>query len=129
MYIRSGFIAVAVEKLSKKIMAIPIPNLKAETMDYAIICDRGSENVRFRNWQRFLNTRVYACKPGSPWQKGLVEGSIRQLRCTLKRDMPYSQLSNKMLYTEIARLNHMHRASLNGKSSHELYHQNLLKAS
>ena len=101
MYLRSGFIVVAVEKLSKKIMAMPIPNLQAETMDYAmrflfsrvekisaIICDRGSENVRFRSWQRFLNTRVYACKPGSPWQKGLLERSIRQLRCTFKRDMP-----------------------------------------
>ena len=142
MYLRSGFIVAAVERVSKKIMATRIPNLQAETMDqamrflfsrvtkiHAVICDRGSENVHFANWQRFLNTRVYACDPSSPWQKGLVEGSIRQLRCTFKRDMPYSQLSNKELYLEAARLNHMHRASLNGKSSHELYHQNLLKVS
>ena len=55
MHLRSGFIVVAVEKVSKKIMAMRIPNLKAETMDqamrflfsrvvkdtHAIICDRG----------------------------------------------------------------------------------------
>ena len=142
MYLRSGFIVAAVERVSKKIMATRIPNLQAETMDqamrflfsrvtkiHAIICDRGSENAHFANWQRFLNTRVYACDPSSPWQEGLVEGSIRQLRCTFKRDMHYEKVSNKELYLEAARLNHMHRASLNGKSSHELYHQNLLKVS
>ena len=76
MYLRSGFIVAAVERVSKKIMAVRIPNLRAETMDQAmrflfsrvpkilaIICDRGSENVHFRNWQRFLHARVYACAP------------------------------------------------------------------
>ena len=142
MHLRSGFIVVAVERVSKKIMAMRIPNLQAETMDqamrflfsrvakiHAIICDRGSENAHFTNWQRFLNTRVYACDPSSPWQKGLVESSIRQLRCTFKREMHYEKVSNKELYLEVARLNHMHRASLNGRSGHEIYHQNLLKVS
>ena len=123
-------------------MAVRIPNLRAETMDQAmrflfsrvpkmlaIICDRGSENVHFRNWQKFLNARVYACDPGSPWQKGLVEGSIRQLRCTFKRDRLYSTISNKEIYTEAARLNNMHRFSLNGKNSKQIYYQNLAKAS
>ena len=142
MYLRSGFIVVAAERVSKKIMAALIPNLRAETMDQAmqflfarvekisaIICDRGSENAHFANWQRLLHTRVYACQSGSPWQKGLVEGSIRQLRCAFKRDMPYEKVSDKELYLEVARLNHMHRASLNGRSSHAFYHQNLLKVS
>ena len=142
MYLKSGFIVAAVERLSKKIMAAPIPNLKAETMNHAmrflfsrvvkvaaVICGRGSENIHFTNWQRFLHARVYACAPGSPWQKGLVESSIRQLRCTFKRDRLYSTISNKEIYTEAARLNNMHRFSLNGKNSNQIYYQNLAKAS
>lgn len=142
MHLRSGFIVVAVEKVSKKIMAALIPNLKAKTMDHAmrflfsrvpkisaIICDRGSENSSFKNWQRFLNTRVYACDPGSPWHKGLVEGSVKQLRYTFKRDTIYSSISDKELYKEVARLNNMHRLSLNGKNSNQIYYQNLAKAS
>ena len=142
MYLYSGFIAVAVDRVSKKIMAMPIPALKAEIMDKAmrflfarvpqisaIICDRGSENVSFKNWQRFLNTRVYACDPGSPWQKGLVESTIRQLRCTFGRNTKYENITNKDVYKEAARLNNMRRSSLNGMTSNEVYYQNLAKVS
>ena len=141
MYLRSGFIVVAVEKVSKKIMAMPISDLRAETMSNAmrflfarvpqisaIICDRGSENVSFKNWQRFLNTRVYACDPGSPWQKGLVENTIRQLRYTFKRNTDYKNITNKGVYKEVARLNNMHRNYLNGLTSKQVYYQNLAKS-
>ena len=86
-------------------------------------------NVSFKNWQRFLNTRVYACDPGSPWQKGLVESTIRQLRCTFGRDTKYENITNKDVYKEAARLNNMRRSSLNGMTSNEVYYRNLAKVS
>ncbi len=60
MYLHGGFIAVAVERISRKIMAMPISNLKADTMTKALqflfsrvdkidamMIDRGSENSSF----------------------------------------------------------------------------------
>ena len=96
VYLRSGFIAAAVDRISKKIMAMPIPALFVTAV-----------NVSFRNRQRFLNTRVYACDPGPPWQKGLAESTIRQLRCTFGRKTNYENITNKDVYKEAARLNNM----------------------
>ena len=90
MHIFKGYILVCVEVVSKKAMAFSMEHLTAESCleslkflfsrvenIKAIICDRGSENTQFKELQRILNIRVYACDPGSPWQKGLVEGTIR----------------------------------------------------
>ena len=142
IYYGRGFIAVAVERVSRKIMAMPIANLKADTMARAlqflfarvekidaIIIDRGTENSRFRDIQRMLNTRIFACDPGAPWQKGLVENSIHLLRYTFPRKTRYEDISENDVYKAVANLNSMHRVVLNGKSSREVYSQNLLKVS
>ncbi len=93
MHIKHGYIFVAVETLSKKVMAHLLYDLKAETIQLAyrylfsrideitaVICDRGSENSGFRNIQRMLHTVVYFCDAGKPYQKGLVEQTNGLLR-------------------------------------------------
>ena len=93
MHITGGYILVCVEVVSKRVMSMPLKYLTADAClealklmfsrvenIKALICDRGSENTKFKEIQRVLNTRVYACDPGCPWQKGLVEGTIRLLR-------------------------------------------------
>ncbi len=59
MHIQNGYIAVVVEKISRKIMTMLIPNLKAETLlaswkqlfsqvdnIWAIICNKGTKNLQ-----------------------------------------------------------------------------------
>ena len=46
----------------------------------AVICDRGSENSGFKDWQRMPRAVVYSCASGKPYQKGLVEQTNGILR-------------------------------------------------
>ena len=75
MHITGGYILVCVEVVSKRVMSMPLKYLTADAClealklmfsrvenIKALICDRGSENTKFKEIQRVLNTRVYACK-------------------------------------------------------------------
>ncbi len=134
MHIKGGYILVCVEVFSKKTMAMPLKHLTAEAcvdaLQFmfsrvrkvrAIICDRGSENTQFKRIQRVLNTRVYACDPGSPWQKGLVEGTIRLLRRAFPNSYKFKDLNPRKVYEECALLNSMYRVSLNGRTANNVY--------
>lgn len=90
-------LAVFVERKSRFVIIVKIPNKKAKTMTDAIVAafeklplhlrktltvDNGAE---FSDWRgieaRLPGTTVYYCNPHSPWQKGAVEkmnGLIRQ---------------------------------------------------
>lgn len=138
MHIKNGYILVCIEVFSKKTMAIPVQNLTAISCLRALrdlfsrikdvkamICDRGSENTQYKALQRMLNTRVYACDPGSPWQKGLVEGTIRLFRRYFPKDCDYNRITPKNVYRVCALLNTMYRASLGKKTANEVYYENL----
>ncbi len=111
-------------------MAMLIPNLKAEILleawkqlfpqvknIRAIICDRGTDNTSFKNLQRMLNTVIYACDPGLPWQKGQVENSIKQLRRYFDRKTNYLTLQQKNIFRSCTRINNMFSLFLTKKSS------------
>ena len=136
MHIKNGYILVCVEVFSKKVMAITVKRLTAdsclETLKSlfasvdaikAIICDRGSENTRFKDLQRMLNTRVYACDPGSPWQKGLVEGTIRLLRKYFPNSCDYNKIIKHDVDRAVALLNTMYRESLKKKTANQVYNE------
>ncbi len=134
MYIKNGYIFVVVETVSKKVMAKLVYDLKAETIQKAcrflfsrvedikaMICDRGSENSGFRDMQRILHTVFYFCDAGKPYQKGLVEQTNGILRKYLPRNTDARSLTQKDVYKYAARLNSMHRVSLNGRTASEVY--------
>ena len=134
MYLKQGFVFVAVETVSKKIMTQLVYDLRAETITYAVqylfsrvknisavICDRGSENSDFKNWQRILNAVVYCCDPGKPYQKGLVENSNNILRKYLPRNTDARKLTNKDVYKYADLVNSIHRVSLNGDTAKQVY--------
>ena len=111
-----------------------IPNLKAETMNIAlrnlfcrinyvrgIVLDRGSENSMFRELVGMLRAPAYFCDAGSPWQKGLVEQSIGQIRYYFKRNTKYSSLKKKDVYKVAAFYNQLYRDSLNGENASSVY--------
>ena len=136
MHIFKGYILVCVEVVSKKVMALPIKHLTSETCLQAlqflfsrvenikaIICDRGAENTKFKEMQRMLNTRVYACDPGCPWQKGLVEGTIRLLRKDFPGNYDYKNITNKKVYRATALFNSMYRVSLGGQTTNQVYNR------
>ena len=135
-YIIGGFILIAVENTSKLMLLQLVKDLKAETVTRAmqylfarvdnvqgIIFDRGKENSMFREIMQMLRSSVYFCDAGSPWQKGLVEQSIGQLRSYLPRKTLYSSLSNKDVYKIQARFNLLYRSSLAGKNARQVYAQ------
>ncbi len=139
MHIKNGYLLVCVEVVSKKVMAMPLEHLTAEAYLQAlkkmfsrvetikaIICDRGSENTLFKQMQRILNTRVYACDPGSPWQKGLVEGTIKLLRQHFPNNYKYRNLNVKKVYKTGALLNTMYRVSLGKETANKVYYRSNL---
>ena len=134
MHLKNGYVFVAVETVSKKVMAKLIYDLRAETIQKAcrflfsrveditaIICDRGSENRGFKDLQRMLHTVVYSCDPRRPDQKGLVEQTNGLIRRYLPLDMDARLLSQKDIYKIAAALNNMRRVSLNGWTAREVY--------
>ena len=88
----------------------------------AIICDRGSENYEYKLWEEFLDTKVYACDPGCPYQKGLVENSINQLRYYFDRKKDYNSITNKDVYKAAAQINNMYRIVLNKKTANQVFY-------
>ncbi len=72
-----------------------------------IICDRDTENTSFRNLQGMLHTPIYACSPGSPWQKGQVENSIKQLRRYFDRKTYYLTLKQKNIFRFCTMINNI----------------------
>ena len=80
---------------------------------------RESAHERIKQWAAPLKELLYEGRASEVCDRLLFEACKYKKHETVIRE----------LYLEAARSDHMHRASLNGKSSHELYHQNLLKVS
>ena len=71
--------------------------------------------------QRMLNTVFYFCDAGKPYQKGLVEQTNGVLRKYLPLNTDARTLTQKDVCKYAAKLNNMHRVSLNGRTAREVY--------
>jgi transposase, IS30 family len=80
--------------------------------------DQGSE---FAHLERFLpNSRIFACDPHSPWQKGLVENTNGLLRFYVPKGYPISHLSPEYVQYVEDLLNDRPRKSLDWLTPREL---------
>jgi transposase, IS30 family len=128
--------SVVVLESSKLLAGSILESLKPENMVHSIkeihkqilfdhmLMDNGIEN----KYHEQFGVDTYFCKPYSPWQKGLVEGSIGLIRrWVYAKGTDLSKVSNEEFQKTLNFLNHKKRKSLGYKSAYEkAYEENII---
>lgn len=120
-------IATLVERQSRYVMLLRLPNKEARTVVRALArrirrlpvglvksltVDRGGEFAAHRQFTMATNIDVYFCDPQSPWQRGSNENTNGLLRQYLPRAMNLSTLTQAQLDAIALRLNTRPRMTL-----------------
>lgn len=132
--------ATFVERKTRMLIAVKIPDKKAVTMSNAIIkalgkfpndavktltVDRGLE---FTDWERVekeLNTKVYFCDPYSPWQKGTNENTNGLLRQFFPRRKILPNITSKYLAFVLNTINNRPRKVIGYASPASLFYSEI----
>jgi IS30 family transposase len=129
---RGTYIATLVERQSRYVMLVRLPNKETQTVIRALgrrICrlpqglmksltwDRGSELAAHRAFTMATNVQVYFCDPRSPWQRGSNENTNSLLRQYLPHTADLSGYSQTQLDSIALRLNTRPRMMLGYRTS------------
>jgi transposase, IS30 family len=124
---RGTFIATLVERQSRYVMLVRLPNKETQTVVRALVrrihrlphrliksltWDRGSELAAHRTFTMATNVEVYFCDPQSPWQRGSNENTNGLLRQYLPHAADFSGVSQTRLDAIALRLNTRPRMTL-----------------
>jgi IS30 family transposase len=124
---RGTFIATLVERQSRYVMLVRLPNKETHTVVRALArrirrlpnglmksltWDRGTELAAHRAFTMATNVEVYFCDPQSPWQRGSNENTNGLLRQYLPHAADFSRLSQARLDAIALRLNTRPRMTL-----------------
>ena len=124
---RGTFIATLVERQSRFVMLVRLPNKETQTVIRALArrvrrlpqglmksltWDRGSELAAHRAFTMATNVDVYFCDPQSPWQRGSNENTNGLVRQYLPRGADLSKVSQAQLDAIALRLNTRPRMTL-----------------
>jgi IS30 family transposase len=124
---RGTFVATLVERQSRYVMLVRLPNKAAGTVTRALArrirrlphglmrsltWDRGGELAAHRALTIATNVRVYFCDPQSPWQRGSNENTNGLLRQYLPHAADFSGYSQAQLDAIAFRLNTRPRLTL-----------------
>jgi IS30 family transposase len=124
---RGTFIATLVERQSRYVMLVRLPNKEAQTVSRALAgrvrrlphglmksltWDRGSELAAHRAFTMATNVQVYFCDPQSPWQRGSNENTNGLLRQYLPHGVDMTSYSQTQLDAIARRLNTRPRMTL-----------------
>jgi len=124
---RGTYIATLVERQSRYVMLVRLPNKETQTVIRALArrirrlpqglmksltWDRGSEFAAHRVFTMATNVQVYFCDPQSPWQRGSNENTNGLLRQYLPHAVDLSGYSQTRLDTIALRLNTRPRMTL-----------------
>lgn len=122
-----SYIATLVERQSRFVILIRLPNKEAETLVRALAqCarrlpeglmksltwDRGTELAGHRAFTVATNVQVYFCDPHSPWQRGSNENTNGLLRQYLPHGTDLSAVTQRQLDAIALRLNTRPRLTL-----------------
>ena len=122
-----SFIATLVERQSRYVVLLRLPNKEARTVVRALTrriqqlpaglvksltVDRGGEFGQHRQFTLATNVKVYFCDPQSPWQRGSNENTNGLLRQYFPRTMNFSNVTQAKLDTIALRLNTRPRMTL-----------------
>jgi IS30 family transposase len=124
---RGTFIATLVERQSRFVMLVRLPNKETQTVIRALArrvhrlpqglmksltWDRGTELAAHRAFTMATTVAVYFCDPQSPWQRGSNENTNGLLRQYLPRGADLSKVSQAQLDAIALRLNTRPRLTL-----------------
>ncbi len=124
---KNSYIATLVERQSRYVMLIKVPNKDTESVVSALIkqsrklprelyksltWDRGKELADHQRLTLATNVDVYFCDPKSPWQRGSNENTNRLLRQYFPRGTDLSLYSQAKLSTVARQLNERPRKTL-----------------
>jgi IS30 family transposase len=124
---RDTYIATLVERQSRYVMLVRLPNKETHTVIRALACrirrlpeglmksltwDRGSELAAHRTFTMATDVQVYFCDPQSPWQRGSNENTNGLLRQYLPHAADLSGYSQTRLDAIALRLNTRPRMTL-----------------
>lgn len=133
---RNSFIATLVERQSRYVMLVKVPNKNTDSVVAALIeqskklpqelCksltwDRGKELADHRRLKLATDIDVYFCDPHAPWQRGTNENTNRLLRQYLPRGTDLSVHSQAELDAVARELNERPRKTLNYHSPAEKF--------
>ena len=122
-----SFIATLVERQSRYVVLLRLPNKEARTVVRAftrriqqlpaglvksLTVDRGGEFGAHRQFTMATNVKVYFCDPQSPWQRGSNENTNGLLRQYFPRRTNLSTISQARLDAVALRLNTRPRMTL-----------------
>ncbi len=107
------------ERKSRFMIAIKNPSKKADSTSInmiseltkikehvdSITLDQGSEFAKYQWLHDCLDTRIYFCNPGSPYQKGSIENGNGVIRAELPRNCDTKQLMQKNIDIIIDNIN------------------------
>jgi len=124
---KNSYIATLVERHSRYVMLIKVPNKDTESVVSALIkqsqklprelyksltWDRGKELADHQRLTLATNVDVYFCDPKSPWQRGSNENTNRLLRQYFPRGTDLSLYSQAKLSAVARQLNERPRKTL-----------------
>jgi IS30 family transposase len=128
---RGAFIATLVERQSRFVILVKIPEKRTDVVVGALIkavrklpialrksltWDRGSELTDHTKFTVATDVKVYFCDPSSPWQRGSNENTNGLLRQYYPKGMDLSDVSQAQLDTVARKLNTRPRETLQWKT-------------
>ncbi|MEO8402547.1 MAG: IS30 family transposase [Gammaproteobacteria bacterium] len=87
----------------------------------SITFDQGSEFNKYKWIQECFGTKIYFCKPASPYQKGAVENGNGVIRAELPRNYDIAKLKQKHISRLIDEINNRPLKCLDYKTPHEIF--------
>jgi IS30 family transposase len=133
---RNSFIATLVERQSRYVMLVKVPNKNTASVVAALIeqskklpqelcksltSDRGKELADHRRLTLATDIDVYFCDPRAPWQRGTNQNTNRLLRQYLPKGTDLSRHSQAELDAVARELNERPRKTLNYQSPAEKF--------
>jgi IS30 family transposase len=124
---RGTFVATLVERQSRYVMLVRLPNKETQTVTRALArrvrrlpvglmksltWDRGHEMASHRAFTMATDVQVYFCDPQSPWQRGSNENTNGLLRQYLPHAVDFSEYTQARLDAIALRLNTRPRLTL-----------------
>ncbi len=91
----------------------------------SITFDQGSEFKKYEWINECFNTKIYFCKPASPYQKGTVENGNGVIRAELPRNYDIAKLKQKHLSKLIEEINNRPLKCLEYKTPQEMFQHSI----